>query len=220
MKGILIFGATSLARQAHYYAANDLGLNVLGFVVDDAFKTADSLLSLPILTWTEACKKYTPDDALFFVAIGYKNMRLREAGYNKIKAAGYNLSNIISNANFVATDVALGDNNIIMPGVVIEPGAAIGSNNVIWSNVTICHNSNIGNHNFIAANVTIGGEVTIGNQNFLGFSTTVLHQTIIGDETLIGAQSLVTRSTESLSEYRGTPAKKLRSIAADSGICI
>ena len=56
MKRVLIFGATSLARLAHHYAINDLQLNVLGFVVDDDFKAADSLLSLPVLTWTEACQ--------------------------------------------------------------------------------------------------------------------------------------------------------------------
>lgn len=220
MKGMLIFGTTSLARLAHHYATNDLQLSVLGFVVDDDFKEADSLLSLPVLTWTEACQIYTPLDACYFVAVGYKSMRLRQVVYDRVKRAGYNFANITSNAQFLATDVTLGDNNIIMPGVVIEPGSIVGSNNVIWSNVTICHNCKIADHNFFAANVTIGGEVTIGNKNFFGFSTTLIQQIEIGDETLIGAQSLVTHSTESLFEYRGTPAKKIRSIRAAVGVCV
>lgn len=220
MKRILIFGAATLAQLAHHYAVNDLQLSVLGFVVDDGFKPADSLLSLPVFTWTEACQKYTPADIYFFVAIGYKSMRARGAVYDRVKCAGYNLINIRSRASFAATDATMGDNNIIMPGVVIEPGVRIGSNNVIWSNVTICHNSNIADHNFFAANVTVGGEVTIGSKNFFGFSVTLIQQIIIGNETLIGTQSLVTRNSENLFEYRGAPAKKIRSISANTGVCV
>lgn len=218
MKGLLIFGATSLARQAYYYAVHDMGLMVLAFVVDAAYKSEDSFLSLPVLTWEQACAQYFPDEVCFFVAVGYKNMRLRAASYTKIKAAGYQLSNIISHSSFIADNVVLGDNNIIMPHAVIEPSVLMGSNNVIWSHATICHDCTIGNHNFIAANVTIGGEVRVGEQNFFGFSTTVLQQTLIGNSTLLGAQSLVTKNTADFSEYRGIPAKKIASIDANIGV--
>ena len=220
MKGLLIFGATSLARLAHYYAINDLGFNVLGFVVDEAYKSQDTFLSLPVLTWEQVCENYPPEEVIFFVAIGYKNMRLRVESYTRIKAKGYECVNIISNACYVAKDLISGDNNIIMPGVVLEPGFVMGSNNVIWSNVTICHDCIMGSHNFIASNVTIGGEVNIGDQNFFGFSTTILQQIIIGDETLIGAQTLITKNTNSLCEYRGSPAKKFASIDVDKGVMV
>jgi len=220
MKNLLIFGATSLARQAHYYAVNDMGFNVLGFVVDSAYKSGDVLLSLPVLTWEQACETYTIDEACFFVAIGYKNMRLRAASYTKIKATGYQLINIISRTSFVANNVFKGDNNMIMPNVVIEPSVVMGSNNTIWSNATICHDCTIGSHNFIAANTTIGGEVCIGEQNFFGFSSAVLQQTLIGNSTLIGAQSLITKNTTDFSEYHGTPAKKIASIDANIGVVV
>lgn len=220
MKGLLIFGVTSLARLAHYYAVNDLGLNVLAFVVDEAYKSEDKFLSLPVLTWEQACRIYFTDEAFFFVAIGYKNMRLRSVNYARIKSAGYELVNIISRTSFVANDVIKGDNNIIMSGVVVESGVVMGSNNVVWSNTTVCHDCIIGSHNFIAANVTIGGEVSIGDQNFFGFSSTVLQQIVIGDETLIGAQTLITKNTNPLCEYRGSPAKKIALIDADKGVMV
>ena len=192
----------------------------MGFVVDEAYKSEDKFLSLPVLTWDQACRNYSTDEAFFFVAIGYKNMRLRAESYASIKAKGYECINIISSASFVANDLVSGDNNIIMPGVVVEPGVVMGANNVIWSNATICHDCTMGSHNFIASNVTIGGEVNIGNQNFFGFSTTVLQQIVIGSETLIGAQTLVTQDTTNLSEYRGSPAKKIAAIDAKIGVLV
>ncbi|MGZ4994178.1 MAG: acetyltransferase [Methylobacter sp.] len=220
MKKLLIFGATSLARLAHYYAVNDLGLNVLAFVVDEAYKSEDRFLSLPVLTWEQACVNYSTEEVFFFVSIGYKSMRLRAASYARVKAAGYKFVNIISNDCYVAKGVVSGDNNIIMPGAVVEPGVVMGSNNIIWSNATICHDCKIGDHNFIASNVTIGGEVNIGDQNFLGFSSTVIQQIIIGNETLIGAQTLITRNTTDASEYRGSPARKVSLIDVGIGVTV
>lgn len=218
MKGLLIFGATSLARLAHYYVVNDLGFNVLAFVVDEAYKSESTFLSLPVLTWEQACEKYSNDEAFFFVAIGYKNMRLRAVSYAKVEAAGYKLANIISSACFVAKDLIIGDNNIIMPGAVVEPGVVMGSNNVIWSNATICHDSVIGSHNFIASNVTIGGEVSIGSNNFLGFSSVVLQGLDIGDDVLLGAQSLAMSNLDSFSKHHGSPAVKVGSIDEKVGV--
>lgn len=220
MKALLIFGSTSLAKQAYYYAVNNMGMNVLGFVLDADHKSEDAFLSLPIFSWQEACDRYSADEVNFFVAIGYKKMRERERVYSKVKNAGYALINILAPSCYLANDVSIGDNNIIMPGAIVEPGTSIGNNNVIWSNSTICHDSSIGSHNFIAANTTIGGEVKIGNNNFLGFSSTILQQLVIGDDTLIAAQALLTKNTQNLYLYKGCPAKKIASIDATIGITI
>jgi sugar O-acyltransferase (sialic acid O-acetyltransferase NeuD family) len=220
MKDLLIFGASSLARLAHYYATRDMGLNVLGFVVDEQYKVTDTFLSLPIFSSSEIDKKFNYDEIVMYVAVGYKSMRQRTNAYQNSKAKGFELVNIIASSSFVADDVVMGDNNFIMPGVVVEPGVKIASNNVVWSNATICHDTTIGNHNFFATNVTIGGEVTIGNQNFLGFSSVVLQQRSIGNEVLIGAQSLLLNDAESLSRYQGTPAERAGGIDSSLGICV
>lgn len=220
MRGLMIFGTATFAKLVHYYAVNHLGMKVAGFVVDEEHKVAGEFMSLPVFTWKELVDKFVVDEIRFFVAIGYKHMRLREAVYARVKSAGYELINIICASSFVAKDAVMVDNNIVMPGAVIEPGVVMGANNTIWSNATICHDCMIGSHNFIAANSTIGGTVSLGNRNFLGFSSVVLEGRRIGDETLIGAQSLVNRDTESLSEYWGVPAKKISSIDPDIGVAV
>ncbi len=218
MKDLIIFGSSSLARLAHYYATRDMGLNVLGFVVDEQYKVSNIFLSLPVFNWSELGQKFNHDKIAMYVAIGYKNMRLRSIAYEHAKLKGIELVNIVSCSSFVADDVVMGDNNIVMPGAVIEPGVQVDSNNVVWSNTTICHDSVIGNHNFIASNVTIGGEVIIGNSNFLGFSSVVLQGRKIGNDVLLGAQSLALTNLDTLSRYHGSPATKVGSIEKKVGI--
>jgi sugar O-acyltransferase (sialic acid O-acetyltransferase NeuD family) len=220
MKDLLIFGASSLARLAHYYATRDMGLNVLGFVVDEQYKVTDTFLSLPVFTSSEIDKKFTHDEIVMYIAVGYRSIRLRLSAYENAISKGFELVNIVARSSFVADDVMMGDNNFVMPGVVIEPSVKIGSNNVVWSNTTICHDTTIGSHNFFASNVTVGGEVSIGNQNFFGFSSVILQQRVIGNEVLIGAQSLLLDDAESLSRYQGSPARRVGSVDSSLGICV
>jgi sugar O-acyltransferase (sialic acid O-acetyltransferase NeuD family) len=220
MAGLIIFGATGLARLARYYAEQDLGMEVRGFAVDSQYKTADEFESLPVFTWQDALKRFPVGELSVFVAVGYSNMRAREAAYLAVKQAGYPLANIVCRSSHVANGVVLGDNNILMPGAVVEPGVTMGSNNVVWSNVTICHDGTIGDHNFIAANATLGGNVSLGHRNFLGFSSVVLQERRIGNETLIGAQTLINRDTQDLSLYCGSPARRVRALDPEIGVAV
>ncbi|MDR5756699.1 acetyltransferase [Caballeronia sp. LZ035] len=220
MNDLIIFGATSLARLARYHAEQDMGLNVHAFAVDRDYLTGDEFASLPVIEWQEAMRRFPAHEVSVFVAIGYRNMRARQAAYQRIRQSGYAMTNIVASSAYVAKDVVMGDNNIVMPGVVIEPGVTIGSNNVLWSNATICHDTVIGHHNFIAANTTLGGGVSLGERNFIGFSSVVLQGRRIGDETLIGAQSLIHHDTADLSLYYGSPAKRIRALDADVGVVV
>lgn len=217
---LIIFGTGSLARLAHYYAVWEMGLQVTAFAVDADRKHAYTCCDAPVLSWEECIEQYPPGTVSIYVAVGYREMRQREAMFDRMQSAEYALQNIIPRSAFVAETVRMGQNNFIMPGAVVEPEVSLGANNVIWSNATVCHDTVIGNHNFIAANVTIGGEVTIGNRCFLGFSSTVIHQRCVGDDVLLAAQSLLLEDAESLSRYQGAPAKKLGDISQQAGVCV
>lgn len=220
MKDLLIFGATSLARLAHYYSTHEMGMNVAGFVVDDQYKEKESFLSVPVFSWSDVDKNFNSNEIAMHVAVGYRSIRLRSIAYSNAKSRGFELINIIARSSFIADGVEMNDNNFIMPGAVIEPGVKIDSNNVVWSNATICHDATIGNHNFFASNVTIGGEVIIGNKNFFGFSSVILQKRQIGNEVLIGAQSLLLNDVENLSHFQGSPAKLVNRIDPEKGVCI
>ena len=222
MAGLIIFGAGPFAQLVRRYAATDLGMQVHAFSVDEPYLPADisAIDGLPLLGWQAARERYAPSDVAIFVALGYRSMRARESVYRAIKQSGYRLVNLLHPAAWIAHDVAIGDNVIVMPGAVVEPGVTLGSNNVVWSNATLCHDSRIGEHNFIAAGVTLGGNVTIGVRNFIGFSSVVMQGRRIGDDTLIGAQTLINRDTQDLCAYVGAPARHLRTLDPAMGVTV
>ncbi len=217
MQNLIIYGAGDLARLAYFYAKFELDINVIGFVVDDVFYTENQYLNLPVFAWSQCPPA---DQADMFIAIGYKKMRARAIAYSKAKLAGYQLVNLISPESYVANNVQMGNNNIIMSGTVIEPFVKIGDNNVIWSNATVCHDGKVGSHNFLAANTTIGGKVKIGNQCFFGFNSTVTQGLTVEDEVLLAAGSVALTSLNALSMYAGSPAVNKRAIPSDIGISI
>ncbi|MGM3275644.1 acetyltransferase [Ralstonia sp. 24A2] len=219
---MIIFGAGPFAQLVCRYATTDLGMQVHAFAVDEPYLPAatSALDGIPLLGWQAAQERYAPADVMLFVAVGYRSMRARANVYRTIKQSGYTLANLLHPAAWIAGDVAIGDNVIVMPGAVIEPGVTLGSNNVVWSNATVCHDSKIGDHNFIAANATLGGNVAIGTRNFIGFSAVVMQGRRIGDDTLIGAQSLINRDTQDLCAYVGAPARRLRTLDPATGVSV
>jgi|688.fasta_scaffold394753_2 sugar O-acyltransferase (sialic acid O-acetyltransferase NeuD family) len=207
MKKLVIYGASELAKLAHYYFAFESNTSVSAFVVDKQFKDSDEFLGCPVLSWEDNERELCPSEISVFVAIGYRSMERRAKAFESVRARGYSCPNLISSSAFVAKNVKLGMNNFIMPGTVVEPGVEVGDNNVFWSNSTICHDTQIGNHNFFAANVTIGGEGVIGCKNFFGFSSVVRERCRVGDRVLLGANSLLLQNIPSGVMIYGSPAK-------------
>lgn len=222
MAGLIIFGAGPFAQLVYRYVTTDLDMQVRAFTVDESYLPDGNseLDGIPLLGWKDVSKCYAPNDVMLFVAVGYRSMLARESVYRAIKQSGYRFANLLHPAAWVAADVVIGDNVIIMPGAIIEPGVTLGSNNVIWSNATLCHDSIIGDHNFIAANATLGGNVTIGERNFIGFSAVVMQGRRIGDDTLIGAQSMVNRDTQDLCVYVGAPARLVRKLDKATAVTV
>lgn len=220
MSEIVIFGTSDFARVARKIADESGGLKTKAFVVDSDYLIHSELDNLPVVESKAAKLQFPPDSFSMFVATGYKSMGNRGKLFERWQSEGYRLINIFANGAIVSSDVAFGNNNIVFPGAVIEPGAQLGDNNIVWSNSTICHNTLMGSHNFVAANTTIGGNVRLGDSCFIGFSSTLLQGLKVGNQVLIAAQTLLTRDAEDYWEYRGSPAKRLRSIEPNEGISI
>jgi sugar O-acyltransferase (sialic acid O-acetyltransferase NeuD family) len=205
---------------AHYYATREMGLQVVAFAVDAAYRTQDRLLDTPVIDSQALPSAYPPGQVAVFVAVGYRSLPQREEAWQRMHTAGYQTPSIVSRHAFLAQDARLGPNSIVMPGSVVEPGVVVGTNTVIWSNVTICHDTVVGDHNFFASNVTVGGEVRLGSRSFFGFSSVVVQQVTVGDDVLLAAQSLLLADAPGLTHYQGSPARACKAIDRAVGVCI
>lgn len=204
---LIIYGNSDFAELMDYYFTNDSKYEVVGFCVDRDFIKSDKFLGKTLVAFEEVEKTFPPNEYKMFVAVGYKNMRLRVELYNKTLDKGYEHINYISSKAIVDKSNIIGKNNAILHSVVLEPFVKLGDNNIINTNTIICHHAEIMNDCFIAAKSLVGGFTIIKNNCFIGFSSIVLQKLIIEDETLIAAGSLVNKSSSKFDFLVGTPAQ-------------
>ena len=219
MKEIFIYGIGDFAKLMLHYFKTDSSYNVIGFCADRKYINDEEFCKLPIISFEEINLIYPSNKYQVFVAIGYSNMRARKIIYNKIKSKNYQCVNYISSKAILANNIIIGENNVILENVVIEPFANIGNNNIIWSSSNICHNTKIHSHCFIAAQTLVGGFCEIKENCFLGFNSTVLQNIVLEDETLVSAKTLINKNTTKCTKYIGIPGK-LISNHKDNGIQI
>ena len=197
MRNIYIFGTTPFAEMLSFYVQESQDSKFCGYVVDDTFLPPDGVIGEhPVYSWSHFVSTVSPSCCEILSSVTYGNMNsTREVVYNRIKNAGYTLGNYIHPSAVVASNCRLGEGNIILEQVTIQPFTVIGNNNVFWSNVNICHHSTIGNYNFFAASSAVLGKITIKDRCFIGCNATIRNRTVIESDTLIGASAYLDRST-------------------------
>lgn len=214
---VIIFGIGDLSKQLLFYLEKE-NINVEGFCVNKKYYTSEFFCSKKVFIFEDELDNLSPKIYKFIIGIGYKSLRSRKIVFEQIKEKGFDLINYVHPEAKIEGDI-IGEGNIILSNVVVEPFARINNNNIIWSNNLICHDAEIGNHNFIAAGSLIGGFSRVLDNNFIGFNSTVIQNITIHKEVLIGARSLVISSPQNNYVYFGMPAKKIKPIPHD-GISI
>jgi sugar O-acyltransferase (sialic acid O-acetyltransferase NeuD family) len=208
MARLVIFGAGDIARLAHYYFATDSSHEVAGFVVDAAFRTADTFLGLPLSDAEDAVARYPPDEYSMFVALSYAKMnRLRAAKYAAMKAAGYHLQSYVSSRCSYLAQTPPGDNCFILEDNTVQPFVTIGNDVTLWSGNHIGHDAVIEDHCFITSHVVVSGYVRVGARSFLGVNATLRNSITLGEQTLVGAGAIIMKDTAPKSVYLPERAK-------------
>ena len=208
MAQLVIFGAGDVARLAHFYFQTDTPHQVAAFVVDAAFKNADTFDGLPLVSFEEAIRRYAPGEYSGFVAVGYAGMnRVRREKYEQMRGAGYTLvSYVSSRCTYLASPP--GDNCFILEDNTIQPFVTIGNDVTLWSGNHIGHDSVIEDHCFITSHVVVSGHVRVGAGSFLGVNATLRNDIKIGPESLIVAGAVITRNTPPKSVFYPERAKR------------
>lgn len=101
----------------------------------------------------------------------------------------------------------IGDNVLIMAGVVVTSNAVIGNNVCVLPNSVIHHDVKIGDYTLIGSNVTIAGRVTIGENCYVGSGSSIINDVEIGDNVLIGMATNVICSVKKNTRVVGNPAR-------------
>jgi sugar O-acyltransferase (sialic acid O-acetyltransferase NeuD family) len=214
---LILFGATDMARLAHFYFTQQGKHQVVAFTVDGEYRRASTYLGLPLVDFESVSEKYPPEEFKMFIAVGYKNMNtIRAAKYEAAKGMGYDLVSYISPHCSYVSQFPPGENCFILENVIVEPFAKIGSDVILWSGSWIAHDTVVEDHCFFSGHVAIAGFCRVGSHSFLGVNVTVRDGLILGHRTLLGAGALVVRDTGPDSVHLSPPAAKLEKTSAIS----
>ena len=218
-KKLILYGDSSFAQMIAHYFQSDSDYEVVAFCVDSAYKTKDTLDGLPVCTLESIEEHFSPKDHAIFAAIGYKSVRTHKVLFEKIAALSFPIASYISSQAMVDSTCKIGENCLILAGVILEPNTTIEANCYINSGAIVCHHSSVKAHSILAAGSLIGGHTTIGQSSLIGFNATVAELLEVADETLLGAGSLLLDNTKAHTMYVGSPAKAMRT-HSDTGILI
>lgn len=204
-KKLIIFGTGDIAELAHYYFRSDSNYEVIGFTVDGAYLQDSIFCGLPVVSFEEISKHYSPHQYELFIALSYSKLNLiRKEKYLAAKALGYQLASFVSSRATVLNQGNIGDNCFIFEDNTIQPFVSIGNNVTLWSGNHIGHHSQIMDHCFVASHVVISGGVIIGEQCFIGVNATLRDHIKIGERCVIGAGTLLLADAEPEGVYMGT----------------
>ncbi|TWI53576.1 sugar O-acyltransferase (sialic acid O-acetyltransferase NeuD family) [Pseudomonas duriflava] len=207
MRNIIIFGASDFAQLMYYYLKfeSDSNNHLVGFCVHGEFLKEKEFCGIPVYPFEDIEKKFPTDKHNFLVAVGYSNMRYRKKVFDEVKKKGYRMINYI-HPSVRIRNVSIGENNIFLEGVIIEPFVNMGDNNTIWSKSLLCHNLKMGSHNYVAPGCIVGAGCDMGDLCFFGSSVATVNSIDIKDETYLVAGSVLLKSSMAHSMYRGNPA--------------
>jgi sugar O-acyltransferase (sialic acid O-acetyltransferase NeuD family) len=208
MARLVIFGAGDIARLAHFYFTTDSPHEVVGFVVDRAYRKDDTFLGLPLSDAEEATTRYPPSEHAMFVALSYAKMNgVRAEKYDAMKALGYRLETYVSSRCSYLAQTPPGENCFILEDNTVQPFVTIGNDVTLWSGNHVGHDAVIEDHCFVTSHVVISGYVRVGRRSFLGVNATLRNSITIAEQTLVGAGAIIMKDTKPKEVYLPERAK-------------
>jgi sugar O-acyltransferase (sialic acid O-acetyltransferase NeuD family) len=193
---LVIVGDSAIAEIAYEYFTHDSPYEVVGFAVEQAYLTRDTLFDLPVVPFERVTEHFPPAAHSLYAAVGYNQLnRLRTRLASEGKAAGYALASYVSSKAFVWRNVTMGEHCFIFEGNVVQPFVTMGDNVVLWSGNHIGHHSRIRDNVFFASHVVLSGFCDVGDNCFLGVNATVANNVTIAPDGLLGAGCMILRDT-------------------------
>ena len=208
MAKLVIFGASDIAKLAHYYFSKDSLHEVVAFTVDRAFLGMKTFQGLPLVAFEDVTSAYPPLEFKMFVAVSYAKMnRVRAEKYAQAKECGYELVSYVSSRCTLLADHPVGDNCFILEDNTVQPFVEIGNDVTLWSGNHVGHDSVIEEHCFIASHAVISGHCRIKPYCFIGVNATLRNGLTIARETCIGAGAVIMKNTVEKGVYMAPRAE-------------
>ncbi|QSX77454.1 acetyltransferase [Agrilutibacter solisilvae] len=191
MNDIVVFGAGQIADVARIYIDAHGPDRIVGFTVDDAFRTGDTFAGRPQVSWEQLERSFPPDRVKLLGPLSFRKLNeFRKARFQEGKARGYTFASFIHPSCNVYTD-RIGENCFILDNNTLQPFVEIGDNVILWSNNHIGHHSRIGDHCFLSSHIGISSNVTLGEECFMAGKSSIDYGRSVGARCFLGPAAVV-----------------------------
>lgn len=178
------------------------GLGVAGFVDDDASRSGQRVLGLPVLGTSEWLAGKAARVAL---GVGVNGARAKVA--ERCLALGATLITCVHARAVVAPSAVLGEGTIVMAQAVINPDATIGRGVIVNTAAVVEHDGVVGDFAHVSPRSVMGGACAVGAFSQLGIGATMRPGSRIGERSLVGAGAVVIHDIGDGVVAMGIPAR-------------
>ncbi|BCY11871.1 biotin/lipoyl-containing protein [Actinoplanes sp. L3-i22] len=192
---ILIVGAALGATQVLDILAGSTTQQVVAIVDDDSSRWGASVHGVPVVGGSALVGPLFADgryDAAI-IAIG-RSPAVRARFRELCSEAGVPLANAIDPTAKIATDVTMGQGNIICAFCHVATGVRVGDNNFFSAYNSFDHHSVIGDDNASGPSVVTSGKVTIGSRIRFGTGIYIEPDVHIGDDSAVASGAVIVSS--------------------------
>lgn len=199
---IIIIGTGCNARLVHAFIKDYDLYNIMGFAVNEEYKTNDTFLDLPVYSIEELDSVIDKNKTKLFIALLWNNLNAdRKKLFLELKSKGFHMANLISPRASIRSKIE-GENCWVHDFVTIQENVSIGDNVAIMAYTLIGNYAFVDSHCFLGAKSTVAGGCKIGEQTFVGINCTVFDDTTVGKKCILGACTAVKRNVPDYSLYK------------------
>jgi sugar O-acyltransferase (sialic acid O-acetyltransferase NeuD family) len=205
MQDLLIFPFNGNGLEA----LNCLGdsYNFIGFVDDTLEKQGKNKFGHNVFS-RNALIEY-PNAKVLAVPGSPTSFSIRKKIISELLISPERFAKVIHPNATVSEFAEVGNNTLIMSGVVLTSNCKIGNHVCVLPNSVIHHDSIIDDYTLIGSNVTVAGGTLINENCYIGSGTSIINGIHIGKNVLIGMGTNVIKSIPDNVKVVGNPSRIL-----------
>lgn len=207
----VIFGAGTYGEVYLHYL-RDAGVEVVGFLDDNASKHGIKVLGVPVLGGSDALQKVRDAGvSKLYCPVGNNAVRLRVN--RQARALGLVTPNFVHRSAVVDSVLAPGSGIYVFPGSVLMPFIDVRADVMISMGVKVAHHSTLEEGVFLSTGVSVGASMRLCERAYVGMSATLVTGkcVTVGAGAMIGAGAVVVSDVPADAVYAGVPAKMIKS---------
>src|SRR5699024_10064167 len=173
--------------------------------IDDGKEIGEKIHDIPVIGGIDVLDRLDSQEHDFVIAIANNKIRKKIAESYEL-----NYVNIIHPSAVISKFEKIGQGNIILPNVSIDPNVKITNHVVINKNNSIGHDTVFQSFTQVSPGCSLGGYTKIEEGAFLGLGVVTLPDSKIGAFSTIGAGAVVTKDIPDNCTAFGAPAKPIK----------